>query len=78
MGFWELCEVENDLYTGRDMSLFLDTQNLLSKYSCDLIGTYFVYYSDILNSRLSAEDKWRRFMHINIRNTNTCNQYNCL
>jgi len=62
MGFLELCEAENDLYIGRNKSLFLDTQNLLSKYSCVLTGTYFVYNSDILNSSLSAEDKCRRFM----------------
>jgi hypothetical protein len=67
MGFLELSEVENDLYIGRNMSLFLDTQNLLSKYSCVLTGTHFVYYSYILNSRLSVEDKSRLFMQINTK-----------
>ena len=71
MGFLELCEDENYLYIARNMSLFLDTQNLLSKYSYGLTGTYFVYYSDILNSRLSAEDKCSRFMQINIKKIQT-------
>jgi len=44
------------------MSLFLDKQNLLSKYSCVLIDTYFVYTLSAITYyiRTISDPAWHR------------------